>query len=132
MAARGIAVSLGKFNRRFEHSIYSFKNELQKELNCRKSTSAAAVVATEEVQGVKYQKDELDLSFENTKDAYKSKSTWELIRALTVLKLSTFDFLVENNQKVNKNASFIYSFPFHFRPVPFCVIVVLNYSTEGM
>ncbi|GFQ92962.1 uncharacterized protein TNCT_247951 [Trichonephila clavata] len=101
MAARGIAVSLSKFNRRFEHSVYSsFKNELQKELYCRKSTSAAAVVATEEVQGVKYQKDELDLSFENTKDAYKSKSTWELIRALTVLKLSTFDFLVENNQKV--------------------------------
>lgn len=46
------------------------------------------------------QKDPLDLSFENTVDAFKSKTTWEIFRAILVLKLSTFDYLVENHQKV--------------------------------
>ncbi|XP_054710128.1 proline dehydrogenase 1, mitochondrial-like [Uloborus diversus] len=44
------------------------------------------------------QTDPLDLTFENSKDAYKSKTTWEIFRAIVVLKLSTIDFLVENHQ----------------------------------
>ncbi|KFM71181.1 Proline dehydrogenase 1, mitochondrial, partial [Stegodyphus mimosarum] len=46
------------------------------------------------------QRDSLDLTFENTKDAFKSKTTWELIRGLLVLKLSTNDYLVENHEKL--------------------------------
>ncbi|XP_035208773.1 proline dehydrogenase 1, mitochondrial-like isoform X2 [Stegodyphus dumicola] len=46
------------------------------------------------------QRDSLDLTFENTKDAFKSKTTWELIRGLFVLKLSTYDYLVENHEKL--------------------------------
>ncbi|GFQ89963.1 proline dehydrogenase 1, mitochondrial [Trichonephila clavata] len=46
------------------------------------------------------QRDPLDLSFENTKDAFKSKTTWELFRAFLVLKLSTYSFLVENHEKL--------------------------------
>lgn len=65
-----------------------------------KSTSVTAESAVSSDQE-KFQKDDLDLTFENTKDAYKSKTTWELIRALTVLKLTTLDYLVENNQKVS-------------------------------
>lgn len=45
-------------------------------------------------------KDPLDLTFSDTKQAYKSKTTPELIRALVVLKLSSFDFLVNNSTKV--------------------------------
>lgn len=45
-------------------------------------------------------KDPLDLSFNNTKEAYKSKKTSELIRAFLVLKLTSYDFLVNNHQKV--------------------------------
>ena len=45
-------------------------------------------------------KDPLDLSFSNTKEAYKSKTTLELTRALLVLKLSSFNFLIANHRKV--------------------------------
>lgn len=45
-------------------------------------------------------KDPLDLSFENTVEAFKSKTTWEIIRAILVLRLSTIDYLVENHEKV--------------------------------
>lgn len=68
-----------------------------------KSTSASIVTADSSVSSdtQKFQKDELDLTFENTKDAYKSKTTWELLRAFLVLKLTTYDYLVENNQRVS-------------------------------
>jgi hypothetical protein len=46
-------------------------------------------------------KDPLDLSFSNTKQVYKSKTTFELARALLVLKLSSFDFLIHNHKKVS-------------------------------
>ncbi|KAK0398642.1 hypothetical protein QR680_002689 [Steinernema hermaphroditum] len=42
----------------------------------------------------------LDLTFENTKEAFKSKSNFDLIRGLVVLRLCTVDFLVQNNQKI--------------------------------
>lgn len=45
-------------------------------------------------------KDPLDLTFSNTKEAYKSKTTSELIRALLVLKLSSYDVLINNHAKV--------------------------------
>lgn len=45
--------------------------------------------------------DKLDLTFTDTKEAYKSKKTSELIRAYLVLKLSSFDFLVLNHEKVS-------------------------------
>lgn len=48
-------------------------------------------------------RDPLDLTFSNTKDAYKSKTTGELVRALVVLKLSSYDFLVFNHTKVSSN-----------------------------
>ncbi|CAM6031333.1 unnamed protein product, partial [Sphagnum compactum] len=44
----------------------------------------------------------LDLSFSNTRDAYKSKTTNQLLRALLVLKLSSYDFLVNNHSKLIK------------------------------
>ena len=44
--------------------------------------------------------EKLDLTFTDTKEAYKSKRTSELIRACLVLKLSSFDFLVQNHEKV--------------------------------
>ena len=44
--------------------------------------------------------DPLDLTFHNTKQAYKSKKTSELLRAVFVLYLSQFDSLVFNHAKV--------------------------------
>ena len=43
----------------------------------------------------------LDLTFTDTKEAYKSKKTSDLIRACLILKLSQFKFLVQNHEKVN-------------------------------
>ncbi|CAL1274052.1 unnamed protein product [Larinioides sclopetarius] len=103
MAARGVIVCLQKSNPKYFHRTYcSVRNELQKEQHRLKSTTATVVESADDVEGVKYQKDALDLTFDNTKDAYKSKTTWELIRALMVLKLSTYDYLVDNNQKLLK------------------------------
>ena len=47
-------------------------------------------------------KDPLDLTFSNPRDAYKSKRTSELIRGYVVLTLSSFDFLVENQERVGQ------------------------------
>lgn len=46
-------------------------------------------------------KEPLDLTFSNTKEAYKSKTSAELIRTLFVLKLSSYDFLIENHPRVS-------------------------------
>ncbi|XP_013774417.1 proline dehydrogenase 1, mitochondrial-like [Limulus polyphemus] len=46
------------------------------------------------------ERDPLDLTFENTQAAYKSKKTWELVRGLLVLKLSSYPYLVENHEKL--------------------------------
>lgn len=110
MASRGVLVSFSKSHRPavLHRRFYSLKNDLKKEQYLSKqwkSTAAAPVVSADAggssaAEAEKYQKDELDLTFENAKDAYKSKSTWEIVRAIMVLKLTTSDFLVENNQKV--------------------------------
>lgn len=42
----------------------------------------------------------IDLSFENAKEAFKSKSNFELARALLVFRCCQIDFLVQNNQRI--------------------------------
>lgn len=48
-------------------------------------------------------RDVLDLTFSDTKAAYKSKTNYELLRALIVLKLTSYDFLTRNHAKVCMN-----------------------------
>lgn len=45
-------------------------------------------------------KDPLDITFEDAKAAFKSKTTWELYRAYIVYTLCSVEYLVENNMKV--------------------------------
>lgn len=52
------------------------------------------------------QRDKLDLTFNDTKNAYKSKRTSELVRAYIVLKLSSYDILVKNHKKVSSNKNY--------------------------
>ncbi|XP_065173131.1 proline dehydrogenase 1, mitochondrial isoform X2 [Atheta coriaria] len=47
-------------------------------------------------------KDALDITFEDHKAAFKSKTTWELLRAYIVYTMCSFETLVENNMKIMK------------------------------
>jgi len=47
-------------------------------------------------------KDVLDLSFEDNSAAFKSKTTWEVLRALAVFQMCGINFLVDNNEKLMK------------------------------
>lgn len=63
-----------------------------------KSTTAAATkTSTSEVQPPR---DPLDITFEDAKAAFKSKTNLELIRAYVVYTLCSFEYLVQNNMKV--------------------------------
>ncbi|XP_043090193.1 proline dehydrogenase 1, mitochondrial isoform X1 [Puntigrus tetrazona] len=42
----------------------------------------------------------ISVNFDNTREAYKSKDTLELLRSLLVFKLCTFDFLVDKNKEL--------------------------------
>lgn len=42
----------------------------------------------------------VSVSFEQTREAYRSKDSLELLRSLVVFKLCSYDFLVERNQEV--------------------------------
>lgn len=45
-------------------------------------------------------KPKLDLSFEDSKTAFKAKSNMELLRGYLVFQLCSFNFLIENNKTV--------------------------------
>lgn len=63
---------------------------------CGKSTAATA--EPPRATG----KDKLDVTFEDYKAAFKSKTTWELVRAYIVYTMCSFESLVENNMKVSQ------------------------------
>lgn len=50
-------------------------------------------------------RDPLDLTFENAEAAFRSKSTWEVLRAYLVFTLCSSNYLVENNMKVNDTST---------------------------
>ncbi|CAF4885699.1 unnamed protein product [Pieris macdunnoughi] len=50
-------------------------------------------------------KDDLDLTFSNPKDAFKSKKTSELIRAYFVYQICSINWIVENNDMVSKSTN---------------------------
>lgn len=45
----------------------------------------------------------IQIDFDNTQEAYKSKGNMELLRSLFVFKLCTIDVLVEKNKEVSSN-----------------------------
>lgn len=66
-----------------------------------KSTQAASAIGYEtDVDGKSTPRDPLDLSFNDARAAFKSKTTWEVLRAYVVYQLCSSETLVENNMKV--------------------------------
>jgi hypothetical protein len=51
--------------------------------------------------GFKKRVDVLDVSFNDHSAAFKSKTTWEVMRALLVFNLCSVSFLVDNCEKVS-------------------------------
>lgn len=72
-----------------------------------KSTDTAASLRLQDLKRAEQQepegephRDPLDLSFENAEAAYKSKTTFEILRALLVFTLCNSQYLVENNMQL--------------------------------
>ncbi|XP_060534177.1 proline dehydrogenase 1, mitochondrial isoform X2 [Cylas formicarius] len=86
-------------------------NGLAVKIDAAKSTAAAAagLVQDRQKQEINQQnpvgpKDPLDTSFEDARAAFKSKTNWELVRALIVYQLCSFDVIVQNNKELMKFA----------------------------
>ncbi|KAJ9576171.1 hypothetical protein L9F63_006993, partial [Diploptera punctata] len=65
-----------------------------------KSTHAASAIGYDtavEGKSSQHPRDPLDLTFEDHVAAFKSKTTWEVLRAYIVYTLCSSEFLVENN-----------------------------------
>lgn len=102
-----------EFNAKFTRSellaSHQYYNELKRELNTRfNSTIASATSGHKPQQKISPNnkggspKDPLDLSFNNPNAAFKSKTTFELVRAYVVYLLCSSTYLVDNNLKVRK------------------------------
>ncbi|ODM93544.1 Proline dehydrogenase 1, mitochondrial [Orchesella cincta] len=69
----------------------------------RRSSSKPSAIPPPPASGTEtIERDKLDLSFTDARQAYRSKSTLEILRAWTVLRLCSVNFLVENNPKLMK------------------------------
>ncbi|XP_049824718.1 proline dehydrogenase 1, mitochondrial isoform X2 [Aethina tumida] len=68
-----------------------------------KSTVSQTAVAAP-AQDAKSPKDALDITFEDARAAFKSKTNWELIRAYIVYTMCSFETIVDNNMKLMKLA----------------------------
>lgn len=55
------------------------------------------------------------LSFNDAKNAFQSKTSWEIVRALAVFRLCSFDFLVNRNREVSKPSQNIVVLGFSLR-----------------
>ncbi|XP_063219088.1 proline dehydrogenase 1, mitochondrial-like [Bacillus rossius redtenbacheri] len=71
----------------------------------RKSSAAGAINYDAKIENNSQNqipKDPLDLTFSDPIAAFKSKTTWEVLRAYIVYKICSFDYVVENNAKLMK------------------------------
>ncbi|PNF37001.1 Proline dehydrogenase 1, mitochondrial [Cryptotermes secundus] len=74
--------------------------------NILKSTHAASAIgydtAVEGKSSQQHPRDPLDLTFEDHVAAFKSKTTWEILRAYVVYTMCSFEYLVERNMTLMK------------------------------
>ena len=73
---------------------YDISQSKHENLNDNAKTATAVDIKTDDGHP------ELDLSFENCQEAYRSKTTKELLRAYFVFQICTVPVIVKHNQKV--------------------------------
>lgn len=66
-----------------------------------KTTVASTADVEEKSTRFGSRRDPLDTGFDNPKAAFKSKTTWEVLRAYIVYTLCSSNYLVENNMQVS-------------------------------
>lgn len=102
-------------------AVLHWQNSLLSDVRCLhsaaqdKQAQVSVVDRTQHVQskqeGVKPQRDPLDVSFNDPIAAFKSKTTWELTRAYLVYMICTSEKIVEHNMTVsglNENLLYIF------------------------
>lgn len=91
------------FDLRHEINTSSHDNEQKSSMStlAATKTSSSSAVASSTSNDQKPQRDPLDVSFNDPIAAFKSKTTWELLRAYFVYLMCSSEYLVENNMKVN-------------------------------
>lgn len=93
-------------------SCHRYYVDLRRELNtCRHVSTSARAAAVAQAQArspspappivQNPSRDPLDVSFNDPVAAFKSKTTWELVRAYMVYVMCSSEYLVDNNQKVS-------------------------------
>ena len=68
---------------------------------------------------------DIDLTFENARESYRSKTTGEIVRALLVFNLCSVNFLVDNQKQVNR---LLISIRCVGRVVSFPVLLLIQYG----
>lgn len=96
LGSSSIKISLLNQNVQFISTSSVLSTTIQKPKN-----QATSVSATSQKTGKVGRKDTLDVSFADPLAAFKSKTTFELIRAYFVYMLCSSEYLVENNMKVS-------------------------------
>lgn len=92
-----------KYGLLFDHLQKSSFAEINANQILLKSTAASSSLVQNQAETIQKQtpKDPLDISFEDAKAAFKSKTNLELIRAYVVYTLCSIDSLVTHNMKVS-------------------------------
>jgi len=100
---KGSAVKKIHFSCRSFHNIRSPKSNLLALLNNGlQKHQASTASAPSELETKGYKRDALDTSFNNPEAAFKSKTTWEVLRAYIVYTLCSSSYLVEHNMELMK------------------------------
>lgn len=101
------AVSSVHFKRHFSKLVANKSAKVllplaENSLLLKRLTTVSATAVKDVVDAkVPPRRDPLDLTFANPEAAFKSKTTWEVLRALIVYQLCSSSYLVDNNMKVN-------------------------------
>ena len=121
--------NVGKLSSSLSSSFCIQNHQQQRSLS---STSTTSTSTTIESSSSKRNCDKLDLTFSNTEQAYRSKTTFELIRAIAVLYVSSFDTLVYNHDKVSVVLVFLgFDLIFNFYPPPKKTVIKMVKTFNG-